>query len=273
VRVEVITLGGTGTFTYTDSLPGGPTSLTTATPGVAVGTSLTSVPAGAYTVSESGLPAGWFLTSLVCSGGGSNTTTSGVTASLTVDPAESIVCTFTNTKSIVAVKAGDFATIGFWQNKNGQALINSLNGGPTATKLGNWLAATFPALWGAGSTTNLAGQTNAQIAAYDITLFNTDKWTNQVLGGAIAAYVTSPTLAGGSYAGSYGFLLTTTGSGARLYNVGTYGTALGLVNNTSYTVQQLLLQANLRKQMGSAYYDLNTLNVIFSAINQTGDIK
>ncbi len=32
-----------------------------------------------------------------------------------------------------AVGSGQYATIGFWQNKNGQAVINSFNGGSTAT--------------------------------------------------------------------------------------------------------------------------------------------
>src|SRR5690606_28342088 len=33
------------------------------------------------------------------------------------------------------VAAGQTASIGFWQNKNGQSLIKSLNGGPGATNL------------------------------------------------------------------------------------------------------------------------------------------
>src|SRR5262249_43630586 len=33
---------------------------------------------------------------------------------------------------------GQTATIGFWHNKNGQAVINNFNGGPSATALGNW---------------------------------------------------------------------------------------------------------------------------------------
>jgi len=38
---------------------------------------------------------------------------------------------------------GDTATIGFWNNKNGQALINSLNGGPNSPALATWLATNF----------------------------------------------------------------------------------------------------------------------------------
>src|SRR5262249_48289425 len=47
-----------------------------------------------------------------------------------------------------AVQHGQTATIGFWNNKNGQALIKSLNGdgtsGTSAHQLGDWLSATFP---------------------------------------------------------------------------------------------------------------------------------
>jgi hypothetical protein len=170
-----------------------------------------------------------------------------------------------------SVGTGDTATIGFWRNNNGQALIKAVNGGPSATNLGNWLAANYPYLYGANSSNNLAGKTNTQIAAYDVSLFNSDKKANQVFGGALAAYVTNTTLAGGNYAGAYKFNLSITGTGTRTYNVGSNGTAIGLVNNTSYTVYQLLQQANLRKQMGS--YNTTAFNVIFDGINQKGDIK
>src|SRR5439155_5181760 len=62
--------------------------------------------------------------------------------------------------------AGQTATIGYWQNRNGQNLILSLNGGASATQLGHWLAATFPNLYGA-----LGGMTNAGVAAFYKTLF------------------------------------------------------------------------------------------------------
>ena len=65
--------------------------------------------------------------------------------------------------------SGDTATIGFWHNKNGQALIDSLNGGSTATALGNWLATQFPYLYGPQSSNNLTGATNAQVAALFLT--------------------------------------------------------------------------------------------------------
>jgi SdrD B-like domain len=70
------------------------------------------------------------------------------------------------------VHTGQTATIGFWQNTNGQSLIRSLNGGPDAMQLGNWLAATLPNTYGAGAgTNNLAGKTNTQVAAFYTALF------------------------------------------------------------------------------------------------------
>ena len=66
-----------------------------------------------------------------------------------------------------AVQHGQTAGIGFWNNKNGQALIKALNGGGTSTQLGDWLAATFPHMFGASSgSNNLTGKTNAYVASF-----------------------------------------------------------------------------------------------------------
>ncbi len=172
------------------------------------------------------------------------------------------------------VGTGDTATIGFWHNKNGQALIRSVNGGPSATKLATWLATNFPCLFGANATSprNLTGKTNTDVAALFLTLFNVTgaKTDAQILGGAIASYVTNSTLAGGTYAAPYGFNVSTNGTGWKTYNTGSYGTAIGLLNNTDYTVLQLLQQANLRRCQ--SLFDANAFNVIFDGINVKGDI-
>ena len=74
------------------------------------------------------------------------------------------------------VTAGQTATIGFWQNKNGQELIRSLNGDPNSTQLGDWLAATFPNMYGANAGTNdLTGMTNAEVADFYRGLFHRKK--------------------------------------------------------------------------------------------------
>ena len=53
---------------------------------------------GTYTVTEDADPSGWQLTDLVCTGGGLDTSVAGRTATIGLDPEESVVCTFTNTE-------------------------------------------------------------------------------------------------------------------------------------------------------------------------------
>ena len=168
---------------------------------------------------------------------------------------------------------GDTATIGFWHNKNGQALIDGVNGGSSAKNLASWLATNFPYLYGAKSGNNLTGKTNADVAALFLTFFNV-KGPNtmaQVMGGALACYVTNSTLAGSSIAAGYGFNVSASGTCAKTYNVGSNGTAIGLANNTSYTILQLLQQANLETQLGT--FNANAFNTIFDGINSKGDIN
>jgi hypothetical protein len=169
-----------------------------------------------------------------------------------------------------AIGRGDTATIGFWHNKNGQALILSFNGGGSSTKLGDWLAATFPCLYG-----NLAGKNNSVVASQFLTYFNVkgQKTYAQILAGALASYATSSTLAGGNMAAAYGFNVSSTGTGAKTYNVGSNGTAIGLANNTSYTVLQLLKAANQKCPFGTSGTVFGALNTIFDGINQSGDIQ
>ena len=166
-----------------------------------------------------------------------------------------------------AVSHGDTATIGFWHNQNGQALINSFNGGPTSTKLGTWLASNYGCLF-----SDLNGKANSVVAAQFLTYFNVTgtKTYAQVMAGALADYATSSTLAGGSMAAGYGFNVSTAGTGAKTYNVGSNGTAIGLSNNTSYTVAQLLQAANAKCPWNATVF--NALNIIFDGINTSGDI-
>lgn len=197
------------------------------------------------------------------------------------------------------VVAGQTATIGFWQNKNGQNLIKSLNGGANATQLGNWLAATFPNMYGANAgANNLAGKTNADVAGYYSDLFRRKKKEAeqlglggptkvdaQVIAVAFATYVTNQTLAD-TTAASYGFLVTETGVGTSTFNVGNNGSAFGVADNSDVTILDLLLATNERSTNGVLYDldgdgdaddDLETLlrtmaNDVYSAINEAGDI-
>lgn len=165
------------------------------------------------------------------------------------------------------VGKGDTATIGFWQNKNGQAIIN---GAPNSPALGNWLAANLPCLFG-----YLAGDSDAQVAADYVNVFKnggSPKTLAQIYCGALACYFTSTNLGGGSLPAKYGFNQSPGGTGNKLFNVGTYGTAIGLQNNTSYTVLQLLQAANKYCPLSAHPAAADALNNIFSNLNQGGDI-
>ena len=183
-----------------------------------------------------------------------------------------------NSASGTSVKSGQTATIGFWQNKNGQALIRSLNGSSNSIALGNWLAINFSNLYGSGAGSNkLSGKTNSQIAAFYKTLFDVkgQKLDAQVLATALAIYVTTSSLSG-NVATPYGFVVTSAGTGASAFNVGNSGAAFGVANGTVRTVLQILQAANQQAANGVLYNGNSTLrnqaNSIFDGINQAGDI-
>jgi hypothetical protein len=165
---------------------------------------------------------------------------------------------------------GDTATMGFWANKNGQALIKSLNGGSSSTALGNWLASSLPYLFGANAgANNLTGKSNLSVATLYAKLASVSgtKLEAQIMATALAVYVTDSDLAGNAGI-PYGFNVSSTGLGAKTYYVGANGSAIGLINNTDYTVAALLLDANLQKQAGT--FNRNAFNLIFSDINVSG---
>ncbi len=168
--------------------------------------------------------------------------------------------------------SGDTATIGFWQNKNGQGLINNAPSGPPT--LANWLATNFPCLYGssAPSGNDLTGKANSVVAALFVTKFNggSPKTDAQVMSVALASYFTSTSLGGGTGPVKFGFNQTPGGTGAKLYNVGSFGTALGLQNNTSYTVLQILQAAN---NIRCSNQNATLPNDLFDGINSNGDIK
>ena len=53
-------------------------------------------------------------------------------------------------------------------------------------------------------------------------------------------------------AGGYGFNVSPSGTGAKTFNVGANGSAIGLVNNTSYTILQILQAANSKCPFGTS---------------------
>jgi hypothetical protein len=176
-----------------------------------------------------------------------------------------------------AVAPGQTATIGFWHN-NGQALITNFNGGATATALANWLANTFPHLYGVNAgANNLAGKTNAQVATFYQRLYNLGgkRVDAEVLTTALNVYATTSFL-GGTAGAQYGFTVTAGGVGAKTWNVGSNGAAFAVANNTVLTVIQLLQAADKQAVNGVLYNGNSTLrdqaDVVFDGINQSGDI-
>ena len=167
---------------------------------------------------------------------------------------------------------GDTATIGFWHNKNGQAVIDSLNGSSSSTALGTWLASHFHNLFG-----NLNGKTNADVAAFYLANWPPSGVTLntyvQAFAVALACYVTSTNLAGtNATAASFGFNSSPGGTCAKTFNVGGDGATVGLSNNASYTVLQLLEAFNAAYPVTSQSV-VSAWNDIFNGINEGGDIS
>ena len=135
--------------------------------------------------------------------------------------------------------------VSFWKGVNGQALINSFNGGALATMLSSWLATSFPNLYGANAGShNLTGMTNAQVAVFDQQIFNARfSLDSEVLATALNVYATTLSL-GGTAGQAAGFTVSANGLGAYAWNVGASGAAFGVMNNTTLNVYQLLLAAN-----------------------------
>jgi uncharacterized repeat protein (TIGR01451 family) len=89
------TVGGDAAFNYT-STGGIATPFTITTSGGTGQQSFTNIGAGTYTVTEQAAPSGWVLTDLVCSDPDSGTQTTAATATIDLDPGETVTCTYTN---------------------------------------------------------------------------------------------------------------------------------------------------------------------------------
>ncbi len=183
---------------------------------------------------------------------------------------------------------GDTASIGFWQNKHGQALINE--GG---TALAGWLSSSFANIFGnVFDSTSVADfykqELFKQKSSHSSGPARVDA---QFMATALATYFTSSNLAG-TVAASYGFNVSETGIGTRIVNVGNNGAAFGVADNTDMTILQLLsatnsltddpdnldAAANIYDTNGDGIIDaeeaaLRTMaNSTYSWINEAGDI-
>ena len=201
-------------------------------------------------------------------------------------------------------------TIGFWANKNGQQMIKLLNvtstlSAGTSTALGSWLASNFPKIYGvSGSANYFKGKTTAAIASRFMQLKDVQgqKTDAQLLALCMAIYTTTKELnsasVGQAFATQHSFVLSSQLSSAnlknKLWNVGANGEAFATksgnayvtADNTSLSVWTLLQRTNGFAANGvlwsspltvnSVLYTSTTLqnqgNVVFSSINQAGDI-
>lgn len=177
-----------------------------------------------------------------------------------------------------SVQTGQTAGIGFWNNKNGQALILAFNGG-IGTQLANWLAATLPNVFGANAgSNNLTGKSNAYVAA----LFQQDfllkgvKLDAQLLATALNVYATNATLDSTQVATQYGFVVQGDGVGAADVSVGSDGVAFGVANNSVLTVLDLLKATDAQTVWGLLYNGdatkRNEANAVYSTVNQAGGL-
>jgi hypothetical protein len=206
----------------------------------------------------------------------------------TVTPSHPRIDTTPSATPGTAVSAGQFATIGFWHNQNGQAVINSFNGSSSSTALGNWLASNFPHLFGASNPyggINLAGKTNAQVASTYLGLWTPSGLPKntyvQAFAVALGLYADTTGLGGASLianglASQFGFVVTPTGAGT--FNIGNNGAPFGVANNSNISVTTILqfIDANFVPATGQFFGGDQTKtsasNSILNGINTLGDI-
>jgi hypothetical protein len=233
---------------------------------------------GTYVITEAQQPAGYTPgIATIGTGGG---TVSGAQFTVTLTAGENAMNYNYGERPVAtgAIQKGQTAGIGFWNNKNGQALIKALNYG-VGTQLGDWLAATFPHMFGAqAGSSDLARKTNTDVASFFQSRFvlKDVKLDAQVLATALAVYVTDGTLDSTGVGTQYGFIVGGNGVATATFNVGANGDAFGVGNNTVMTVLDFLLAADAQAVNGVLYNGntakRNMANNVFSAINQVGGI-
>ncbi|HLJ96305.1 MAG TPA: choice-of-anchor Q domain-containing protein [Gemmataceae bacterium] len=145
------------------------------------------------------------------------------------------------------VPAGMVKPISFWEGLQGQQLLRRFGLTAKGQSLGQWLASTFPNLYGGqNGAANLSPFSNAQIGSYYQSLFLVSKGTGldaEVLATALEVFATTTSL-GGTVGQSFGYVVTDNGLGAYSWNVGASGQAFGVPNLTVLNVFQLLQAAN-----------------------------
>jgi uncharacterized repeat protein (TIGR01451 family) len=197
---------------------------------------------------------------------------------------EGIITLVTNPVTVAnlgAAQPNEVGGIAFWIGLHGQTLIKSFNGGANATALGNWLASSFPNLYGANAGShNLAGDTDTQVAAFFQSVYASTQSPTaldaEALATALNVYATTLSL-GGTAGQAYGFQVDSAGLGARTENVGSSGIAFGVANFTTENVLQLLKAANDNAVGGepwgmNAFMRIEAL-MVFTSLNEMGTVS
>jgi len=191
------------------------------------------------------------------------------------------------------ITPGDTATIGFWQNKNGQAIINGFGLTSDGHTVGQWLASSFPHLFSRSVVTgfgvsysNLISSnpvtSDAAVASLYTNIFKnggSPKVLAQIFDTALSAFTTSTVLnnqaANQALAMKYGFNVSTSGTGIKDVDIGAAGAAaLGLTgkgmgpNGTTFSILTLLQAAD-----AAAANLTPAINDVFDSINSKNDIK
>lgn len=150
---------------------------------------------------------------------------------------------------------GQTQTVQFWSSSGGQSLIRSFNGNPTHTELANWLATTYPNVYGTQSgNQNLTGRSNAYVAGRFLSLGQQQRTLDQaVLAPGLKTFTASTLSLGGTAGGKVGFQVTGSGLSGIVYNVGPRGAAFNVADNTLLTVGQILDQINSHTTNGLLY--------------------
>jgi uncharacterized repeat protein (TIGR01451 family) len=165
---------------------------------------------------------------------------------------EGVLSTATSTAAVSSLglffQGAQTRTSGFWNDQLGQELLRKLTktNGNTGQTLGQWLAGTFPKLYGAGSPNNLSTFSNAQVGTYYrvlFNMFNTNMLDAEVLSLALYIYATTSSL-GGTAGTMYNLQVDANGLGAYLFNIGGHGAAFGVPNGTVLDIFQIMLAAN-----------------------------
>ena len=139
----------------------------------------------------------------------------------------------------------------------------------SSSNLGEWLATSFPNLYGAGTGSHCLINSNGTYFSNGQVLSCLGNFSGndlQVLSAALSVYFTSTTLSGSNASWYNNFLHTSSaGCGMDICNVGSSGSAFGVANNTCMTVMQLLEAANSNTKCGSSVS--SGIGSAFSCIN------